>query len=103
MNLTKDTDKILCLIYEEFLNRKKSGLSKSDSIRFDDPASLQTQFLQGILEDDIYDAVTELKNCKFVHAYIDDSFELTSSGIIYMENRFKKGLKELLSYISLIK
>lgn len=103
MQLTKNTDKMFCLIYEEFLNRQKVGLSKSEAKSFEYPAELQNQFLQGIHEDDIHDAIHELKRNKLIRAYVDDSFQLADEGIIYMENRFKNGLKEVLEYISLIK
>lgn len=100
MQLTKDTDKMFCLIYEEFLNRRKIGLSKSEAKTFDYPAALQIQFLQGILEDDIHDAIHELEQNGLTQNYIDDSFVLTDAGIIYMENRFKNNLKEVTDFIA---
>ena len=62
MQLTNDTDRMLCLIYNEFLNRRKIGISKREAICFSHPSVLQTEFLQGIHEDDIVDALTELAN-----------------------------------------
>lgn len=103
MTLTKDTDKLFCLIYEEFLNRRKLGFSKEKSKLFEHPAALQEQFLQGIHEDDIHAAVIELNRKSLIKKYNNNSFVLTDDGIIYMENRFKNGLKEVLAYISLIK
>lgn len=100
MQLTRDTDKILCLIYEEFLERRKSGLSKSVAKTFEHPSALQEQFLQGIHEDDIYDALTELSHNGMIRAYYDMGFQLNDSAIIYMENRFKNGLKEVTDFIS---
>ena len=94
---------MFCLIYEEYLNRRKCDISKSKAKLFDEPASLQTQFLQGILEDDIFEALQELRNNHFVRLYIDGSFQLEDNGIIYMENRFKNGLKEVFGYLSLLK
>lgn len=100
MQLTKNTDKMFCLIYEEYLNRRKIGLSKSEAISFKNPSILQEQFLQGILEDDIHDAICELSRSKLVKAYIDHGFMLTDNGLIYMENRFKNGLTEVIDFIS---
>lgn len=100
MQLTKDTDKMLCLIYEEFLERRKNGLSKSNAKTFERPAALQEQFLQGIHKDDIYDALVELKRNNLIRAYYDMGFQLNDSAIIYMENRFKNGLKEVTDFIS---
>lgn len=103
MQLTRDTDKMFCLIYEEYLNRRKSGIPKSAAIRFEHPVALQSEFLQGIHEDDIYCAIRELDQKNFVKKYINASFELSDDGIIYMENRFKSGLKEVLEYIAMLK
>ena len=103
MQLTKDTDKMFCLIYEEYLNRRKAGDSKSSAIRFYHPKALQSEFLQGIHEDDIRSAIHELHRNGLIKKYTDDSFVLSDNGIIYMENRFKNGLKEILEYISVLK
>ena len=103
MQLTKDTDKMFCLIYEEYLNRRKAGDSKSSAILFHHPQALQSEFLQGIHEDDIYSAIRELDQKGLIKKYIDASFKLSDDGIIYMENRFKNGLKEILEYLSLLK
>lgn len=103
MQLTRDTDKMFCLIYEEYLNRRKAGGPKSSAIRFNHPEALQSEFLQGIHEDDIFSAVCELDQKGLITRYIDGSFLLLDDGIIYMENRFKNGLKELLEYISILK
>lgn len=100
MELTRDTDKIFCLIYEEYLNRRKLGLPKSQAKLFDSPALLQKQFLQGMLEDDISDAILELSHAKAIRMYYDRSFYLEDAGIIYMENRFINGLKEVTDFIS---
>lgn len=103
MQLTKDTDKIFCLIYEEYLNRRKAGASKSSAILFHHPEALQPDFLQGIHADDIYSALHELHRNGLIKEYTDGGFILLDPGIIYMENRFKNGLKEVLEYISLLK
>lgn len=103
MQLTKDTDKMFCLIYEEYLSRRKAGDSKSSAILFHHPQALQSEFLQGIHEDDIYSAIRELDQKGLIKKYIDASFELSDDGIIYMENRFKNGLKEVLGYLSALK
>lgn len=100
MQLTKDTDKIFCLIYKEYLNRRKGGMSKSSAKMFDDPEALRSQFLQGILEDDIHEALHELKTNHMTRNFIDGSFELEDEGIIYMENRFKNGLIEITDFIA---
>lgn len=103
MQLTKNTDKMFCLIYEEYLNRKKMGYTEKSAISFEHPEALQNQFLQGFHADDIHSAVHELSRYNLVRRFVNDSFTLSTGGIVYMENRFKNGIKEVLEYISLIK
>ncbi len=80
MRLTKDTDKMFCLIYEEYLNRRKIGLPKSSAIIFKHPEALQCDFLQGIHEDDIHSAIHELYRNKLIRKYTNDSFKLSDNG-----------------------
>ncbi|EPD66035.1 hypothetical protein HMPREF1216_00450 [Coprococcus sp. HPP0048] len=103
MELTKDADRIFCLIYKEYLSRKKSGFSKDFSISFECPEALHSDFLQEFLSDDIHSSVRELSRNNMIRLYVDGGFKLSDKGIIYMENRFKNGIKEILEYISLIK
>lgn len=103
MQLTNDTDKILCLIYDEFLNRRKLGMSKMDAKCFSHPKVLQTEFLQGIHEDDIVDALTELSNNGLIKLYYDCGFLLGDSAIVYMENRFSNKMDSFLDTVSKIK
>lgn len=100
MELTRDTNTILCLIYKEFLARRKDGMSKSEAKSFDCPASIQIQFMQGILTDDIHDALMELANVGFAKVYVTDDFMLTDKAIAFMENKFKKGLIEVTDFIA---
>lgn len=36
----------------------------------------------------------------FIKIYIDGSFKITKELVIYMENRFKNGLNEVMDFIS---
>lgn len=98
-----DTDRMLCLIYNEFLNRRKIGISKREAICFSHPSVLQTEFLQGIHEDDIVDALTELANNGLIKLYYDCGFLLNDSAIVYMENRFSNKMDSFLETISKIR
>ena len=100
MQLTKDTDKIFCLIYEEYLNRRKADIPKSEAKSFQSPGVLQTEFLQGMPEDDICEALAELEKNKLITRYIHDDFRLSNDGITFMENRFKNSLKEVTDFIA---
>lgn len=43
MQLTNDTYRILRLIYDEYQNRRKIGMSKTEAILFSYPSALQTE------------------------------------------------------------
>lgn len=97
--ITKSAYKVLCLIYEEYLQRCDT-MSRDSAAEFDEtPDFILAYFSQ----DDSYSCLTELKNNGLIKMYINGSFCLTNSAIIYMENRFKNGLSELISFISSLK
>lgn len=100
MQLTKETDKFLCEIYQEYLRRRKSGIPKSQAIHFSEPEKIVEEFMQGTLPQDMHDCINELKKVGYVHSYVTNSFYLESPAIVYMENRFTNGLKEVTDFIA---
>lgn len=100
MELTRDADKMICCIYKTFLQQRKDGLPKSVARRFDDNYFKSDNDLSSWLEDDLTETLLELGRSKLVQIYIGGDFELTDSGIIYMESRFKNGLNEVTDFIS---
>jgi hypothetical protein len=42
----------------------------------------------------------ELGQKKYLHVYIGDEFELDDNAIVYMENRFKNDLTEVIDIVS---
>lgn len=98
--MTKDADKLLCCIYKIYLERRKSGMSKYDSKKFQDDFYKSDNHLSSWSDDDISDTLEELKKNNYVTLFIDGSFTLENDAIIYMENRFKNGLTEVLEIIS---
>ena len=96
--LTKDADKLICIIYKVYLQRIKSGNSKSSAVCF---ASYEFQKdFPNLKEDDIVTELSELKKNNLIELWIDGSFILLANGIVYMENRFKNGLAEVTDFIS---
>mgnify|MGYP004695670755 CR=1 FL=1 len=94
--LTKDTYKDLCLIYKAYLEKRKSGISKEQSMYFEDnDDSLE---ITGSY-DDFYSSLCELKSNQLIKLYVDGGFQLTPSAISLMENRFKKGISEVIDFI----
>lgn len=96
--LSKDADKSLCLIYKEYLSRRKNNISKSSASLFDS-FTFKTLF-PDVNQDDFISDLSELNKNKFIKLFVDGSFSLEVNAIIYMENRFKNGLTEVADFIS---
>ena len=58
--MTKDADKLICCIYKNYLERRKSGISKSDSKYFEDNFYKSDKYLSSWSNDDIADTLEEL-------------------------------------------
>lgn len=97
IKLTKDADKAFCLIYKEYLI-KCHTLSKTVSKEFSNDEL--DNVLCDFNPDDLDDILNELKSANLIEYFITGDISLKSNGIIYMENRFKSGLKEITDFIS---
>ena len=100
MELTKDADKMICVIYKSFLQARKNGCAKVDARRFNKSALKEFPILRNWNPRDISDTLLEIGRKGLVQIYIGGDFKLSDSGIIYMENRFKNGLLEVTDFIS---
>ena len=100
MELTKDADKMICVIYKTFLQARKNGCSKAEARRFNASALEEFPAFEDWHPRDISDTLLEIGRLGLVRIYIGGDFELSDSGIIYMENRFKNGLLEVTDFIS---
>lgn len=98
--LTKDADLLICCIYKEYLSQRKSGVSKSDACLFESDFYTTSNKISSWSEDDVFDTLSELEKNSFVKTFIDGSFQITEKLVIYMENRFKNGLSEVMDFIS---
>lgn len=100
MQLTHDADQMICYIYKTFLQRRSYGTPKSEARRFKDNYFDLHDTLSSWLYGDISDTLLELSRAGLVKLYIGGNFDLTDSGIIYMENRFKNGFNEVVDFIT---
>lgn len=100
MNITKDSEKVICYIYKMYLERRKDGKSKADSRRFEEDFYASDKDLSKWHSDDISDCLLELSKNGYIKYYIGGDFDILDSTIVYMENRFKKGLSEVVDLIS---
>ncbi|MCX4339961.1 MAG: hypothetical protein OSJ72_09990 [Lachnospiraceae bacterium] len=98
--LTKDADKVICCIYKEYLERRKSGMSKSQAKEFDGNFYRNVKTLSKWNSADVSDTLQELHNRELIKKNVIGDFTLLDSAISYMENRFKNGLSEVVDFIS---
>lgn len=99
-DLTRDADKMICCLYKEYLTRRDHGISKRDSKRFTNEYFKSDIVLSKWQYADISDTKMELGQKKYLHVYIGDEFEFDDNAIVYMENRFKNGLTEVIDIVS---
>lgn len=100
IQLTKKADALIGIIYKCYLERIKSGESESTSRDFEFDFYSKTSDLYNWSEDDYDIRLTELSNNRLIKIYIGGEFHITNDGIIYMENRFKNGIKDVIDFIS---
>ncbi len=100
VELTKDADKMICIIYKQYLNKIKSGMSKTASYQFKDNFYINDKDLSKWHYNDVNTALLELNRKGYIKLNIIGDFNITDQAIIYMENRFKNGFIELTDFIA---
>ena len=104
INLTKDSDFLICAIYKKYLENRKKGISKLDCKRVGTPHKVQKEIISKWSIADIDETCRELDRAGLLACSYGDNLilrsYLTDHAIIYMENRFKKGLNEISDFIS---
>lgn len=98
--MTKSADKLLCVIYRDYLSRIKLGQSMSDANRFTTDYFETETYSVSKNNDDIIQLKTELRKADLLKVSVSGNANLTPYGIEYMENRFKNGLAEVLDFLS---
>ena len=98
--LTNDAEKMLCSLYKVYLNRRKDGFSKSEAREFEESYFHANEPFSRMDIDDVYDTMQELHRHDFLFMDITGNCELTSDAIAHLENRFKNGLVDVLSFLA---
>lgn len=98
--LTKDADKLICIIYKDYLTRRKSGESKRTARDYSDKAKWPDTFYREFDGRNLYDTLIELKRAGYIRCYLDAGFAIEDAGIIYMEQRFPNGISQVLDWLS---
>lgn len=105
-SITKDAEYMLCSIYQSYKSKLKSGICKSDAKRFC-PSEIQESLMPEWNIEDVFETCRELSRAGLVQCcYADNDPQilwLEDESIVYMENKFQNGLKEVISYMQKIK
>lgn len=96
--LTKDTYKCFCIIYKEYLSRRKNNLSKTEAVHFT-KEELNHIFLQYDYND-LGSSLQELKQCEFISKNVLGSIEIQEDGIKFMENKVGNTIEKVIDIIS---
>ena len=107
MELTKDAEKLICLLYKSYLQKRKSGISKSQAACFGSSHDIHEQLCPDLIFEDVDDTCRELSRADLLNCLWADNIAyhviLSDKTIVYMENRFKNGLSEVLEFVDKIK
>ncbi|MNO32245.1 hypothetical protein D3C76_222310 [compost metagenome] len=107
IRITKESDALLCLLYKDYLSKRKDGVPKSQARIFGSSEDIHLNLTPKLSPADTDETCWELHRSGMVHCMGADAMaylvQLTDEGVIYMENRFKDGLKEVLEYLGKIK
>lgn len=98
MELTKDAKRVLCAAYAVYLEQRERGVSKSAAKNIQQKDVLA--HLNNMDPRDYLETRSEIKRALGCKTYMDGSFVLPDAAIIHMENRFKNGIKDALSFLA---
>lgn len=101
--LTKDAEKLLCVLYKDYLEKRKSGVPRGEANYFSDSDYIQDKFLPNWTSDDVSDLCWEMHRAGVLRCTPGDNLAnnvtLTPDAIARMENRFKDNVKEIAEFI----
>lgn len=107
IRLTKDADYLLCVLYDEYLARRRNGESAFDARIFGDSESIQSDFIPQWSTDEIDDAAGELSRKSLANClYANDTLSMLAierDGIFLMEHRFSDKRDQLIQRIATLR
>ena len=105
--LTNDAKYLLSKLYSEYLNRRKSDMTKEQSIQFDDVENIHEKYMiEWKIEDVNFTCFELLNNSYILGQPADDSIifiRLSTKAISELEVTFKDRINEVLDYAAKIK
>lgn len=100
VELTKDAEKLACSLYKIYLEKRDRGIDKLNAKHFSFSEIQSCKLCSSWNTRDIKATVAELHRAGLGTMYYDGGFMANESLIIYMENRFKNGFKEVTDFLS---
>lgn len=105
--LTRDAEYLLCSVYKTYKEKTKSGTPKANAKFSGSAGYIQKNLMQEWSFADVDETCRELSRAGFLLCDFTDNVtstsRITDKAIIYMENRFARGLTEILDYMGKIK
>lgn len=98
--LTKDADQMVCTLYKVYLERRQNGINKFNAKHFNFNELRSNPAFYEWIDEDIKETIAEIKRAGFGTMYLDGSFMANDQFIVYMENRFKNGISEVVDFIT---
>lgn len=95
VELTKSAEQSLIYLYKECEHKIRNGVPKQQAMRFVDGEQNFSKIKEFISAD-----ILELKRAGLVKYFVDGSFDITTSGIIYVEKLPKETFEKFLSIIA---
>lgn len=100
MSLTNDAEKMICHMYKAYLERRKDSMDKLNAKHFSFEEIKELKPFAKWSDRDIRDTVAEVSRAGYGNMYLDGGFSANDDFIVFMENRFKNGLSEVIDFIT---
>lgn len=107
IRLSRDADALICVLYKEFIRRRKSGESKQRARNMGGSPEIHRDLLPKWSFEDVDETCRELSRAGLINCSWADDIAflvfLSDAGIVYMENRFKDGLASVLEHLETLR
>lgn len=101
--LTRESEALLSVLYREYCTRRKHGIPIVKAAYFKDSTSLHNSFFPHLAVEDIDYLCFELRDSGLLDVDRGDdsafNVHLTRSAVAYLDNRFARGLSDVVSFL----
>lgn len=107
VRISRDADALICVLYKEYMQRRKSGESKQKARNMGGSPEIHEKLLPKWSFEDVDETCREISRAGLVNCSWADNIAyivvLSDDGIIYMENRFKDGLSSIIGHLETLR